>query len=44
MKVSIGKFGMLIFLNMTLDEFEDGPSKTSQRAIETLTFINFETQ
>jgi len=44
MKLSIGKFGMLICLNKTLDEFEDGPSETSQRAIKTLSLINFKTQ
>ena len=31
-------------LNKTLDEFEDGPSENSQRAIKTLTLINLETQ
>jgi len=35
MKVSVAKFGMLICLNKTLDEFEDGPSETSLRWFHT---------
>jgi len=37
MKVTIAKFGMLICLIKTLDEFEDGPSETSLRALKTIT-------
>ena len=40
MKVRIPKFGTLIGLIKTSDEFEDGPSRTPLRALKTLTSKN----
>jgi len=37
MKVRISKFGMLIGLMKTMDEFEDWPSGRPLRALKTLT-------
>ena len=40
MNVRIPKFGTLIGLIKTSDEFEDGPSRTPLRALKTLTSKN----